>query len=108
MPPIDAADVVVVAVAKQHVLAMIVEVVPRDGDQVSAAFDDEEFVGALRQVAVIDPDVVRARFDVDGIRSILDREVADDDVVHFSDLEPPADDHGVGPTPDDGLVRLDP
>ena len=97
-----------VAVAQQAGLVVVVEAVPRDRDEVGARLDVDQAVGALREVAVVDPDVMRSPVDVHGVVGVGDREVADDHVAHAPQIEPAPGQRGVPAEADDRLVRRDP
>jgi hypothetical protein len=75
-------------VADEHRLAVLVELVPRDGDVARLASDIEEAIGCASEVAVIHPDVVRVLIDLEGVvGAVGKRDVADDDILATIHLE---------------------
>nr|WP_264159275.1 hypothetical protein [Actinomadura rudentiformis] len=94
--------------ADQRGLVVVVETVPRHGDEVGAALDVQQAVIGVGQVVVVDPDVGRTVLDVDGVVArAAEAQVADDDVAGSVEVEAAAGDAAAGAHADDRLVGAD-
>jgi hypothetical protein len=92
---------VAVAVPQQHGLVMVVEVVPRDGDEVRLPLDVDRAVVTVGERVVVHPDVGRRLLDVDRVVvPVAEVDIPDDYVVVAVDVETAAGDGGVAADPD--------
>src|SRR5262245_43887271 len=108
-----------VGVAEQHVLDVVVRVVPRNRDVIGAALDVYQPVEGVGEIAMVYPDVMGEHLNVDrvvgqaGEDQVPDDDVADDAARRrrgrfadrVADVEASARDPRVGAAADDGLVR---
>src|SRR6185369_2758529 len=94
--------------AEQHRLVVVVQVVPRDGDEVGATLDVDQAVVAVGQIVMVDPDVGGARLHVDRVViGILEDQVPDDHVLDTGEVEAAAGDARAGADTQNGLVGSD-